>query len=83
MCALASFCALFMTINLGMVIVCMNKGHTNSSNSTEMEGSNCTANPEFEIQSTCGVNTTQVREIISNKHKVNNCYASCIDRNKM
>ncbi|EFX89865.1 hypothetical protein DAPPUDRAFT_309475 [Daphnia pulex] len=63
MCAVASFCALFMTINLGMVIVCMNKGHTNSSNSTEMEGSNCTANPEFEIHSTCGVNTTQEQDV--------------------
>nr|CAH0105935.1 unnamed protein product [Daphnia galeata] len=62
MCTVASFNSLLMTINLGMVIVCMNKGHGDSNN-TETEVSNCTANPEFQIQSACGVNTTEDQDV--------------------
>lgn len=71
MCFLASFNALFMTINLGMVIVCLNgSGHNCSSSTTgtdEFE-SNFTTHSNHETHHSCNNNTVEVlNEIVSQK----------------
>uniref|UniRef100_A0A0P5XE04 Sialin n=1 Tax=Daphnia magna TaxID=35525 RepID=A0A0P5XE04_9CRUS len=64
MCLVASFNSLLMTINLGMVIVCMNKvDHSNSTSDSGTSGSNCTSDSEFQYQSTCGYNTTEESDV--------------------
>ena len=62
MCFIGSFNALFLTINLGMVIVCMNSGK-NTTVESELSWTNCSTDMEFETQSTCEDNAGEVGAI--------------------
>ncbi len=65
MCFIGSFNALFLTINLGMVIVCMNSGKNNTTDLSS-SGTNCTTNMEFGTQCVSEDNAVEVR-IVSNE----------------